>query len=143
MTKLCQIYHLPLRNEKDGLELELTLDGEVLDTEVVLPVISQTLVEGGVLVGLDVLRVTCPDGLRLVKLFIRRLGLLDLLSLLVLGLLIFVLDFLNLGLLLVILDFLLFFILYLLTNQVLASIKIKMQKRQTFSTSLVTASWMG
>ena len=32
---------LPFRNEEDGLELELTLDREVLDSEVVLPVVRK------------------------------------------------------------------------------------------------------
>jgi hypothetical protein len=39
----------PLWNEKDGLELKLTFDGEVLDGEMVLPIVGQALVEGAVL----------------------------------------------------------------------------------------------
>ena len=58
----------PLGDEEDGLELELTLDGEVLDGEVVLPVVGERLVEGAVLLGRDVLRVARPQGLGLVEL---------------------------------------------------------------------------
>ena len=68
----------------------------MLDSEVLLPVVSQALVEGGVLLLGDLLRVTRPDGLRLVELLILDLLLLDLLCLL--GLLL-VIDLLDLGLL--------------------------------------------
>ena len=77
----------PLRHEEDGLELELTFDGEVLDGKVVLPVVRQALVEGGVLLLGDVLRVARPDGLCLVQLLILDGLLLDLLRLLFLVLL--------------------------------------------------------
>jgi hypothetical protein len=90
--------HIPLGNEEDSLELELTFDGEVLDGKVVLPVIGQALVEGGVLLGSDVLRIARPDGLGLVQLLVGGLGLLDLLGLLLL-LLILIFNFLNLRLL--------------------------------------------
>ena len=40
---------IPLGNVEDGLELELTLDGEVLDGEVVLAVVGERLVEVAVL----------------------------------------------------------------------------------------------
>ena len=47
------------RHEEHGAELELTLDGEVLDLEVLLPVVGQRLVEGGVLL------VVMSSGLRI------------------------------------------------------------------------------
>ena len=95
----------PLGKVKDGLELELTLDGEVLDCEVVLPVVGERLVEGRVLFLRDVGGVASPDGLSLVELLVGSLGLLDLLRLLVLGLALLVLvNFLDLGLLGVLLD---------------------------------------
>lgn len=97
---------LPLRNEEDGLELELTLDGEVLDSQVLLPVVGQALVESSILLSGDVLRVARPDGLRLVQLFILNLLLLDLLRLLRLFLVINLLDFGLLAFLFFILDFL-------------------------------------
>jgi hypothetical protein len=87
---------------------------------VVFPVVGQALVERAVLLRLDVLGIACPDRLRLVELLVSRLRLLDLLSLLFLGLVILVLDFFDLGLLLVLLYFLLFFILNFLKNQGLA-----------------------
>jgi hypothetical protein len=68
----------------------------VLDSEVVLPVIGQALVEGRVLLVADILRVARPDGLGLVELLIGRLGLLDLLGLLLL-LFFLILDLLDLG----------------------------------------------
>ena len=103
--------YLPLGDEEDGLELELTFNGEVLDSQVVLPVIGQALVERPVLFWLDVVGVTGPDGLRLVELFVLNLLLLDLLLLLLVFSLVFVLDFLDLGLVLV---FLLLLLLLLL-----------------------------
>ena len=39
---------------KDGLELELTFDREVLDSKVVPPVVGQALVEGAVLLLCDI-----------------------------------------------------------------------------------------
>jgi len=67
---------------------------------VVLPVIGQALVERSVLLGLDVVGVAGPNGLRLVELFVLNLLLFDLLLfLLVLGF-VFVLYFLDLGLVL-------------------------------------------
>lgn len=44
-----------LGDEQDGLELELTLDGEVLDSKMLLPVVAQALVERRVFLGGDVL----------------------------------------------------------------------------------------
>ena len=43
-----------------------------LDSEVVLPVVSERLVELAVLFLRDVVRVACPDRLRLVQLLILR-----------------------------------------------------------------------
>jgi len=89
-----------LGNEEDGAELELTLNGEVLDTEVVLPVVAERLVERTVLLLADVGGVAGPDGLGLVELLFLDLALLDLLGLLLL-LLVLIVDLLDLGLLLV------------------------------------------
>jgi hypothetical protein len=88
-----------LGNEEDGTELELTLNREVLDGKMVLPVVGEGLVEGSVFLLGDISRVASPDGLGLVELLLLDLGLLDLLGL---GLLLFLLivDLLDLGLLL-------------------------------------------
>lgn len=77
----------------------------------VLPVVGETLVEGGVFLVRDVLWVTRPDGLRLVQLLVGGLLLLDLLCLLLLWLVVIVLDFFDLGLLSVLFlgDFLIVF----------------------------------
>ena len=76
--------HIPLGDEENGLELELTLDREVLDRKVVLPVVGQALVESAVLLLSDLGGVASPDGLGLVELLVLNLGLLDLLGLLLL-----------------------------------------------------------
>ena len=61
---------------------------------VVLPVIRESLVESGILLRGDIVRVASPDGLRLVELFMLNLLLLNRLLLLVfLG---FLIDLLNL-----------------------------------------------
>jgi hypothetical protein len=88
----------PFRDKEDGLEFKLALNGEVLDSEVVLPVVGQALVEGGVVLSADIGGIASPDGLGLVKLFVGRLLLFDLLSLLLLGLVFLIFDFLNLRL---------------------------------------------
>jgi hypothetical protein len=90
---------IPFGDIEDSLKFELTLDREVLDGKVVLPVVGQALVECTVLVVCDILRVTSPDGFRLVELLVGRLLLFDLLRLLLLGLVILVLDLLDLRLL--------------------------------------------
>lgn len=95
-----QVEGSTLGDEEDSAELELTLDGEVLDSEVVLPIVGEGLVEGSILLLSDVLRVASPDGLLLVELLLLDLGLLDLLGLGLLLLLIIV-DLLDLGLLVV------------------------------------------
>lgn len=113
---LKQVKGSTLRNVEHGLELELTLNGEVLDGKVVLPVVGNGLVEAGVLLLGDVLRVPIikksqimvyivlqcknlpgPDGLLLVELLVLSGGLLDLLGLLGLLARVLVLDLLNLG----------------------------------------------
>jgi len=108
---------VPLRDIKDGFEFKLTFDGEVLDSKVVLPVVSKRLVKGAILLLCDVARVTCPDRLRLIELLVDFGLLLDLLFLLFLGLiLIFVLDLLNLGLALVVLILFLFNLFFLILD---------------------------
>jgi len=109
-----------LGNEEDSAELKLTLNGEVLDSEVVLPIVGEGLVEGSILLLGDVLGVASPDGLPklrlsvicgfryvggkgsllLVQLLLLDLGLLDLLGLGLLLLLI-IIDLLDLGLLVI------------------------------------------
>ena len=44
----------PFGNEEDSLEFKLTLNGEVLESETVFPIIGQALVEGAVLIYSDV-----------------------------------------------------------------------------------------
>ena len=88
---------IPLRDEENSLELELTLDGEVLDSEMVFPIVGQALVEGAILFRGDVLRVARPKRLGLVELLVGNGLLLDGL-LLLLGLVVVVFDFLDLGL---------------------------------------------
>lgn len=52
-----QVKGSTLRNVEHSLELELTLNREVLDGKVVLPVVGDGLVEASVLLLRDVLRV--------------------------------------------------------------------------------------
>lgn len=52
-----QVKGSTLRNVEHSLELELTLNREVLDGKVVLPVVGDGLVEASVLLLGDVLRV--------------------------------------------------------------------------------------
>ena len=77
----------------------------MLDSEVILPVVGQALVERSILLLGDLGGVARPDGLRLVELLGRHLLLLDLLRLLLLGL-VLVLYLLDLGLLLVLVNLL-------------------------------------
>ena len=98
--------YLPFGNVQDGLELKLTLNREVLDSKVLLPVVGERLVESAVLISGNILRVTRPDGLCLVEFLVGGLHLLDLLGLLLFRLVIIVLDLLDLRLL--------FFLLYIL-----------------------------
>ena len=48
-------------DEEKGAELQLTLDGEVLDGQVIFPVVGEGLVELGVLLIGDIIWVTGPD----------------------------------------------------------------------------------
>ena len=115
----------------------MTLDGEVLDSEVLLPVVGQALVESTVLVGSNLLWVPRPEGLGLIELLVLG-G--DLLNLLRLFGLVFVVNFLDLGLLLVILLDLFFVIFdFLGSSQTLIALDLRVFFL-TFSTSLVTAN---
>ena len=99
----------PFGNEEDSLEFKLTLNGEVLDSKMVFPIVGQALVEGAVLVYSDVWWVTSPDGFCLVKFFLGGLNLLDLFSFL-LFLLLFFVDLLNLSFLFAVIFFLFLFL---------------------------------
>merc|ERR1712032_1717729 len=101
-------------NEQQSTELELSLNAEVLDSEVILPVVRQGLVEGCVLLVGHVLGLAHPQGLVLVQLLPLMGHLLDLLGLLLLGfLLLLLIDFLDLGLIAVLALFLLLLFLVL------------------------------
>jgi hypothetical protein len=65
-------------NKEDSAEFELTLDREVLDGKMVLPVVGNGLVEASVLLVGDLVGVAGPDGLGLVKDLLLGLGGLDL-----------------------------------------------------------------
>merc|ERR1719482_2040796 len=91
-----------LRHEKDRGELELALDGEVLDRQVLLPIIRERLVEGAVLLLRYLLRLARPDRLLLVHEVPLVRHLLDLLLLLLL-LRLLLIDLLNLRLVAVVL----------------------------------------
>jgi hypothetical protein len=69
LTSLEEIERSALGNEEDRLKFELTFDGEVLDLQVVLPIVGERFVEVLVLFGGDVLGVASPDGLGLVEEF--------------------------------------------------------------------------
>merc|ERR1719298_126973 len=73
-----------LGHEKDRGELELALNRKVLDSEVLLPVVGQSLVEGAVLLLGHLLGLARPDGLLLVHQVPLVRHLLDLLLLLLL-----------------------------------------------------------
>ena len=103
------------------------------------PVVGQALVESAIFVGRDILWVPRPDGLGLVELLVLGGDLLNLLRLL--GLF-FVIDLLDLGLLLVVLDLFLI-ILDLLESSQTSITMVAGQCSLTFSTSFVTANWMG
>ena len=105
-----------------------------------LPVVGQALVESTVLVRSNLLWVPRPEGLGLVELLVLG-G--DLLNLLGLFRLVFVVNFLDLGLLLVILLDLFFVIFdFLGSSQTPIALDLRVFFL-TFSTSLVTANWMG
>jgi hypothetical protein len=71
-----------LGHKQQGSELELTLDAEVLDGQMVFPVVGQRLVELAVLRLRNVFGVAGPQRLGLVQLFLLLELLLDLLLLL-------------------------------------------------------------
>merc|ERR1711988_1599313 len=66
-----------LGDEQKSPELQLTLNGEMFNCEVLLPVIGEGLVELSILLAGNVVRRPCPDGLGLVKLLILSVFLLD------------------------------------------------------------------
>ena len=94
LLRLGKVEGSALGDEDNGVEFELTLDREVLDSKVI-PVVGKTLVERAVFLSSDIGGITSPERLRLVKFLFRDLRLLDFLGLLLAFL---VLDFLNLGL---------------------------------------------
>ena len=103
------------------------------------PVVGQALVESAILVRGDILWVPRPEGLGLVELLVLGGDLLNLLRLL--GL-VFVVNLLNLGLLLILVDF--FLVVFDLLKSSQTSVALTAAALSlTFSTSLVTANWMG
>jgi hypothetical protein len=95
---------LPFRNEKNGLELKLTLDGEMLDGKMFFPVVRERLVERSVLLLGDFRGVSSPEGFSLVELLVLDGLLLDLLGLfLLVFLVLFILDFFDLRFVLLVL----------------------------------------
>merc|ERR1711976_215313 len=74
---LKQVKRSSLGDEKKSSELKLTLNREVFDSKVLLPVIGQRFVELSILISRDVIRRPGPDWLGLVQLFILRVLLLD------------------------------------------------------------------
>jgi hypothetical protein len=65
-----------LGHEEESTEFELTLNREVLDSQMLLPVVGERLVELSIFFLGDIVGVTSPDGLGLVQLFIFGVGLL-------------------------------------------------------------------
>merc|ERR1719298_47194 len=86
-----------LGHKKDGGELELALDAEVLHGQVLLPIVGERLVEGAVLLLGHLLRLARPDRLLLVH-QVPLVGHLLHLLLLLLLLRVLLLDLLDLGL---------------------------------------------
>merc|ERR1712235_125297 len=82
-------------DEEKGAEFELTLDGEVLDGQVIFPVVGEGLVELGVLLIGDIIWVTGPDWFGLVLLVLLLSILVDLLNLWLVGVFIIILDLLG------------------------------------------------
>merc|ERR1719204_2719037 len=81
------------------MELQLTLDAEVLHRKVVLPIVRQRLVKGSILLVRDVLALTHPERLVLVELLPLVRNLLHFLRLfLLLLLLLLLIDFFYFGL---------------------------------------------
>jgi hypothetical protein len=102
LLALEEVLRRALRGEEHGLELELALDAEVLDGQVVLPVVGQALLERALLLLGDVRRFALPDRLVLVHLLELVVHLLHLLGLLLL-VLVLLLDLALLVLLLLVL----------------------------------------
>ena len=107
--------YVPLRNKENGLELELTFNGEVLDGEVFFPVVGQAFVERAIFVRSDVLWIPRPNRLGFVEFLVLNRDFLNLLRFLWLFLF-FVVDFFDLGFLLAFLDFFLLVIFDFLEN---------------------------
>merc|ERR1719311_253016 len=84
LLRLEEVKRRALRHEKDRGELELALHGEVLDRQVLLPIVRERLVEGAVLLLRHLLRLARPDRLLLVHEVPLVRHLLDLLLLLLL-----------------------------------------------------------
>lgn len=99
-----QVEGSTLGDKEDSAEFKLTFNGKVLDSQVVLPVVGESLVELRIFFRLDVFGVAGPERLGLVK-FLRVGGLLlDGLLLLFVLLLFLILNFFDLGLLIAFLD---------------------------------------
>jgi hypothetical protein len=131
----------PFGDEEDSLELKLAFDGEMPDGKMFLPIVGQALVKGPILFGGDVLRVPRPDWLGLVELLVFNRDFFDLLRLLWLVLIV---DLLDLGLVFILFFFDLFFVVfYFLKKMISATTFRDIARLLTFSTSFVTASWMG
>merc|ERR1719247_3681022 len=89
----------PLWDEDHGLELKLPLDGEMLDSEVILPVVADVFVEGSILFLGDLVWVAHPEWLLLVHELPLVGDFLD--GLLLLLLLLILIDLLNLWLVII------------------------------------------
>jgi hypothetical protein len=86
-----------LGNVKDSTEFELTFNREMLDSQMVFPIVRESLVEFRVFFSLDILRVTGPERLGLVEFLVLNNGFLDGLLLLLILLLFLISNFFNLG----------------------------------------------
>ena len=104
ISPLKHIKGSPFRAKEHSLELQLSLDGKVLDGSMLLPIITDGLVEGRVLVLGDIVGLAHPEGLHVVEVFPFVGDFLDFLGLLFLLGFVFV-DFFDLGLVVVALVF--------------------------------------
>jgi hypothetical protein len=86
-----------LGNVKDSTEFKLTFNGEVLDGQMVFPIVRESLIEFRVFLGLDILRVAGPERLGLVEFLVLDNSFLDGLLLLFILLFILISDFFDLG----------------------------------------------
>jgi hypothetical protein len=108
LLRLEEVEGSALGDEDYGLKFELTLNREVLDCKVILPVVGKTLVESAVPLSSDIRGIASPNRLCLVELLVRNfffLGLFLLFSVII--------DFLDLSLFF---GLFLFFILNFLKN---------------------------